>query len=64
MAVGAMIGIIDYDGFKDTTLQTLYPEEMEKNRHAPSKQNIVFVASFSIVFAVLGIFICVLIPLA
>lgn len=30
MAVGAIIGIIDYDGFKDTTLQTLYPEEMEK----------------------------------
>ena len=30
MAVGAMIGIIYYDGFKDTTLQTLYPEEMEK----------------------------------
>ena len=56
MAVGAMIGIIYYDGFKDTTLQTLYPEEMEKNRHAPSKQNIGF--------AVLGIFICVWIPLA
>ena len=55
-AVGAMIGIIYYDGFKDTTLQTLYPEEMEKNRHAPSKQNIGF--------AVLGIFICVWIPLA
>lgn len=30
MAVGAIIGIIDYDGFKDTTLQTLYPKEMEK----------------------------------
>lgn len=30
MAVGAIIGIIYYDGFKDTTLQTLYPEEMEK----------------------------------
>ena len=30
MAVGAMLGIIYYDGFKDTTLQTLYPEEMEK----------------------------------
>lgn len=30
MAVGAMIGIIDYDGFQDTTLQTLYPEDMEK----------------------------------
>ena len=30
MAVGAMIGIIYYDGFKETTLQTLYPEEMEK----------------------------------
>ena len=30
MAVGAMIGIIYYDGFKDTTLKTLYPEEMEK----------------------------------
>ena len=30
MAVGAMIGIIYYDGFKHTTLQTLYPEEMEK----------------------------------
>lgn len=29
-AVGAMIGIIYYYGFKDTTLQTLYPEEMEK----------------------------------
>ena len=29
-AVGAMLGIIYYDGFKDTTLQTLYPEEMEK----------------------------------
>ncbi len=29
-AVGAIIGIIYYDGFKDTTLQTLYPEEMEK----------------------------------
>lgn len=64
MAVGAIIGIIDYDGFKDTTLQTLYPEDMEKNIHAPSKQNIVFVAPFSIVFAVLGIFICVWIPLA
>lgn len=30
MAVGAIIGIIDYDGFKDTTRQTLYPKEMEK----------------------------------
>lgn len=30
MAVGAMLGIIYYDGFKHTTLQTLYPEEMEK----------------------------------
>ena len=30
MAVGAMIGIIYYDVFKDTTLQTLYPEETEK----------------------------------
>ena len=29
-AVGAMLGIIYYDDFKDTTLQTLYPEEMEK----------------------------------
>ena len=55
-AVGEMIGIIYYDGFKDTTLQTLYPEEMEKNRHAPSKQNIGF--------SVLEIFICAWIPLA
>ena len=55
-AVGAMIGIIYYDGFKDTTLQTLYPEEMEKNRHAPSKQNIGC--------SVLEIFICAWIPLA
>lgn len=38
MAVGAIIGIIDYDGFKDTTLQTLYPKEMEKNRHAPTNR--------------------------
>ena len=30
MAVGAMLGIIYNDGFKHTTLQTLYPEEMEK----------------------------------
>ncbi len=65
-AVGAVIGIIYYYGFKDTTLQTLYPEEMEKNRHASSKQNIGFgfVAPFAIGFAVLGILICVWIPLA
>ena len=30
MAEGAIIGVFYYDGFKDTTLQTLYPEEMEK----------------------------------
>lgn len=61
MAVGAMIGIIDYDGFKDTTLQTLYPEKMEKtDMHQANR----ILALFSIGFAVLGIFICVWIPLA